>query len=143
VAELVSKAKGDWKGAILFAFYTGARLGDVANMTWSAIDLTSRLITFAPSKTKKSGKKLVIPLHLELERVLLEKPGVGKAFLFPSLAGRGTGGKTGLSGQFAKVMAAAGIAGTITRHTEEGRANNSLSFHSLRQRRDEPALHGP
>jgi len=37
-----------------------------------------------------------------------------------------------LSGQFAKVMAAAGISGTITRHTKDGRANNSLSFHSLR-----------
>jgi integrase len=132
VAGLVSNAKGDWKGAIIFAFYTGARLGDVANMTWTAIDLEKRLITFTPSKTKRSRKTLVIPLHADLERVLLEKPGVGKAFLFPSLAGRGTGGKTGLSGQFAKVMGAAGIVGTITRHTKEGRANNSLSFHSFR-----------
>ncbi len=132
VARLVSKSKGDWKGAILFAYFTGARLGDVSNMTWSAIDLEKRLITFAPGKTKRSKKTLVIPLHAGLERVLLEKPGVGKAFLFPSLAGRGTGGKTGLSGQFAKIMAAAGITGTITRHTEKGRANNSLSFHSLR-----------
>jgi integrase len=29
-------------------------------------------------------------------------------------------------------MAKAGIAGTVTRHTKHGRANNSLSFHSLR-----------
>lgn len=132
VTELVTKAKGDWKGAILFAFYTGARLGDVANITWNAIDLEKRLITFAPGKTKRSKKTLTIPLHSELERVLLEKPGVGRAHLFPSLAGRGTGGKTGLSGQFAKIMKAAGITGIVTRHTAKGRANNSLSFHSLR-----------
>ncbi len=74
----------------------------------------------------------MIPLHSELKRVLLEKPGIGKASLFPTLAGKGTGGKTGLSGQFAKIMVKAGIVGTITRHTEQGRANKRLSFHSLR-----------
>jgi integrase len=63
---------------------------------------------------------------------LLAFPGIGKAFLFPSLAGRGTGGKTGLSGQFAAIMDKAGIVATVTRHTKEGRANKSLSFHSLR-----------
>ena len=40
--------------------------------------------------------------------------------------------QTGLSGQFAAIMARAGIDGKITRHTAEVRANNSLSFHSLR-----------
>jgi integrase len=129
VAELVSAAEGDWKGAIVLAYYTGARLGDVANMRWSAIDLKRQLVTFTPSKTKKT---VTIPLHAELESHLLKTPGIGKAFLFPSLAGRGTGGKTGLSGQFAVIMARAGIEGKITRHTAGGRANSSLSFHSLR-----------
>ena len=73
-----------------------------------------------------------MPLHSDLERHLLESPGIGKAFLFPSLAERSTGGKNGLSGQFARVMARAGIEGKITRHTAQGRANSSLSFHSLR-----------
>jgi len=62
----------------------------------------------------------------------LKSPGIGKAFVFPSLAERSTGGKNGLSGQFTRVMAAAGIEGKITRHTPRGRANSSLSFHSLR-----------
>ena len=75
---------------------------------------------------------MTIPLHAELERHLLKSPGVGRAFVFPSLAGKGTGGKLGLSGQFAAIMARAGIEGKITRHTAQGRANNSLSFHSLR-----------
>ena len=83
----------------------------------------------APSKTKKP---VTIPLRSELERQLLRSPGVGKAFLFPSLAGKRTGGKKGLSGQFSVIMTQAGIVGKITRHTAEGRKNSSLSFHSLR-----------
>jgi integrase len=129
VANLVSAAEGDWKGAILLAYYTGARLRDVANMRWSAVDLKRQLVTFTPSKTKKTVE---IPLHAELERRLLKSPGIGKAFLFPSLAGRGTGGKSGLSGQFSAIMTQVGIAGKITRHTAGGRNNSSLSFHSLR-----------
>lgn len=129
VAKLVGAAEGDWKGAILLAYYTGARLGDVANMRWNAIDLKERLVTFTPSKTKRMQ---TVPLHPELERHLLKSPGIGKAFLFASLAGKGTGGKSGLSGQFAAIMARVGIEGKITRHTAAGRANSSLSFHSLR-----------
>jgi len=129
VADLVNAGKGDWKGAILFAYYTGARLSDVANMRWNAIDLSQQLISFTPRKTKKP---VTVPLHPKLEEYLLKAPGIGKAFLFPSLAGKGTGGKQGLSGQFGVIMKIAGIEGKITRHTAKGRANSSLSFHCLR-----------
>jgi integrase len=129
ISKLVRAAEGDWKGAILFGYYTGARLGDVANMRWSAVDLELRLIRFMPSKTKKP---VTIPLHPDLKRELFKKPGIGKAFLFPSLAGRGTGGHHGLSGGFAAIMEKADIRGKITRHTEGGRATSNLSFHSLR-----------
>jgi integrase len=129
VADLVKAAEGDWKGAILLAYYTGARLGDVANMRWSAVDLERQLVSFTPTKTKKP---VTIPLHPGLEQQLLKSPGIGKASLFPTLAGVGTGGKHGLSRQFAGIMSRAGIEGKITRHTEKGRANRSLSFHCLR-----------
>jgi integrase len=129
IAKLVGAAQGDWKGAILFAYFTGARLQDVANMRWNAIDLKQQIVTFTPSKTKKP---VTIPLRSELERQLLKLPGVGKALLFPSLAGKRTGGKTGLSGQFSAIMMHVGITGKITQHTAEGRKNSSLSFHSLR-----------
>jgi integrase len=129
IGQLIAAADGDWKGLILLAYYTGGRLRDLANLRWNAIDLKRTIITFTPSKT---GKPVAIPLHPDLERHLLASPGIGKAFLFPSLAGRGTGGKTGLSGQFAAIMDKASIVATITRHTKEGRANKSLSFHSLR-----------
>ena len=91
--------------------------------------LPTRSSSFCPKKTRKP---VVIPLHSDLERHLLKSPGVGRAFLFPSLAEKRTGGKNGLSGQFKAIMEKAQIEGKITRHTSEGRANASLSFHSLR-----------
>jgi hypothetical protein len=38
IAKLVRAADGDWRPAILLGYYSGARLGDVANMQWDAID---------------------------------------------------------------------------------------------------------
>jgi integrase len=129
VSKLVRAADGDWRGAILLAYYTGARLGDVSNMQWSAIDWRNKLIGFTPSKTKKP---VTIPLHPQLERELLKKPGIGKASMFPSLTGKDTGGRFGLSGRFAAIMEKAGIEGKITQHVKGGRALSNLSFHSLR-----------
>lgn len=129
ISKLLRAAEGDWRGAILLGYYTGARLGDVANMRWNAVDLDKGVIRFTPSKTKK---QVIIPLHDDLSRELLKRPGIGKAFLFPSLAGKGTGGKHGLSGRFAAIMEKGGIEGKTTRPAAGGRALSSLSFHSLR-----------
>jgi len=132
IKKLLKAASGEWKGAILFAYFTGARLSDVANMPWGAIDLDKRLISFTPKKTKRGKKVLRIPLHPDLEKELLKHPGVGNAPLFPSLAGRGTGGAHGLSAEFAAIMRKAGVHGEIIRHTATGRGNTTKSFHSLR-----------
>lgn len=127
VARLVDSAEGDWKGAILLAYYTGARLNDVANMRWNAVDMKRELVTFTASKTQKP---VTIPLHPDLEAHLLRSPGIGKAFLFPALAGRSTGGKHGLSARFSTIVAKAGIKPTFTQQGVRARAN--LTFHSLR-----------
>jgi integrase len=130
VAKLVHVAEDDWKAAILFGYYTGARLSDVANMRWQSIDLDADTICFAPSKT---GKEITLPLHANLKRALERGPrGIGKAFLFPTLAGKDTGGGRGLSGQFTAIMERAGVEGKIMRVVENGRGISSLSFHSLR-----------
>ena len=128
VAKLVRSAPGDWSGAILLGYYTGARLSDVANMRWDAIDWRNKVIRFTPSKTKKP---VTIPLHRDLERELLKTAGIGKTPIFPSLAGKITAGKSGLSRGFAAVMKKAGIEG---KRLKPGgvRTRSSLSFHSLR-----------
>lgn len=133
VAALIAAAEtDDWKRAIVFTYFTGPRLGDVANMRWNQIDLSTGVIRFKPKKTKRKKIEVVIPIHPHLLKILLVSPGVGVAFVFPSLAGKQTGGVNGLSAQFAKIMEKAGIVATITRHTPKGRRNKSLSFHSLR-----------
>ena len=67
------------------AYFTGARLRDVANMRWNAIDLERQILIFTPSKTKKP---VTIPLRSELERQLLKSPGVGKALKDARSAGQ-------------------------------------------------------
>jgi integrase len=49
-------AEGDWRGAILFGYFTGARLGDIANMRWSAIDLDKGLIRVLYNAAKACAK---------------------------------------------------------------------------------------
>jgi len=128
VSKLARAANGDWRSAILLGYYTGARLGDVAKMRWSAVDWQNKIIRFTPSKTKKA---VALPLHPQLERELLKHAGIGNAPIFPTLAGRGTGGKHGLSGRFNAIMEQAGIEGKRT-GASGGRMLSSLSFHSLR-----------
>jgi integrase len=128
LSKLLRVASGDWRSAILLGYYTGARLGDVANMRWEAIDWRNKVIRFTPSKTKKP---VAIPLHRDLERELLRSVGIGRASMFPSLAGKDTGGKHGLSGRFAAIIEKAGIQGKRTQ-ANGGRTLSTLSFHSLR-----------
>jgi integrase len=131
ISKLVAAADGDWRLAIMVGYYTGARISDVANLRWSAVDRDRKLLRFTAGKTKKL---VTIPLHPRLEHELDEqlrrRPGIGKALLFPTLAGKGTGGVYGLSEQFHAVMDKAGIEVASTRNGR--RAVSHLSFHSLR-----------
>ena len=75
VKALVRSADGDWKGAIMVALYTGARLSDLVNMRWESIDLQNKWITFRASKTRQRSKvPIKIPMHEALYDFLLELP---------------------------------------------------------------------
>jgi integrase len=72
-------------------------------------------------------------MHDDLRSWLLGCPhGVGKASLFPSLYGKETGGKSGLSNRFASIVRKAGITHRATERHGRGRTTVSKSFHSLR-----------
>lgn len=111
VQAILLETSGDWKTATLLGAYTGARLGDCANMAWSNVDLAAKVLRFRPAKTQRKGKDLVLPLHPSLEAHLLKMGGVDRAeaFLCPSLAGQPIGGRKGLSRQFQDIVGRAAI----------------------------------
>ncbi len=122
----------DWYGAILFAYCTGARLQDVANIQWAAIDLPTKTITY---RARKTGRRVMVPIHPALEEYLLgvSTPHSDKAYVFSKIAQRDTGGRSGLSMTFSRIMARANVHGdVITKAKGKGRTVRSLTFHSLR-----------
>jgi integrase len=136
IRSLVAEAQGDWKGAILCGYYTGLRLKDVTQLRWESVDAGLTKLELIPRKTrrKKKNRKVVLPIHPVLAQWLRKQThGIGKAPVFPSLAGKSGGGKSGLSSMFKRIMERAGIQGRILRERNgEGRSQSSLSFHSLR-----------
>jgi integrase len=130
IAALVAAAEGDWRTATLLGYYTAARLRDCTNLRFSQIDWEQGIITVQQRKTKRPAW---VPLHPCLRQYLepLAKGRNPNDFVCPTLANRKTGGKTGLSKDFAAIMRKAGvdqglIAGQGTRRF------STLSFHSLR-----------
>jgi integrase len=133
ISKLLSAASLNWKGAILVAYYTGARLKDACNLRWENIDLANGSIRFVVQKTQQV---LVVAIHPQLQEHLLSISELDNpnAFLFPMLAGKSGTGKSGLSAQFKRLMEKAGVGAGMVRG-RKGKAGRSLSlrsFHSLR-----------
>jgi integrase len=131
VAAILAAANEDWRGATLIGYFTGARLLDVCNLKWSNVDLAAGTVAF---KTRKTGRRILMPIHPELQEWLLSRPSSDScAYVLPSLANKSEGGRSGLSQQFRRVMDAAGVSGRVIREASgAGRTSVSLSFHSLR-----------
>lgn len=129
IQSLLRSSDGDWHGAILAGFYSGARLHDTANLRWESVDLDKCLLSYRASKTRK---KVQVPIHDALCAYLKKQiRGIGKAPLFKSLTGKST---SVLSREFRKVMEQAGVHGVAVRvrQGKSGRSVNTLTFHSLR-----------
>jgi len=133
VSALLRRAQGDWRGLILVAFYTGARLGDCAKLSWRNVDLISEIKTlrFVQAKTQREVVSVIHPV-LEDYLLSLPTPKSDDAFLFSSLAQCET---STLSRAFRLLMQSAQIEQRVIRERNEdgsGRSVNALSFHSLR-----------
>jgi integrase len=133
ISKLIAVSTPDWHGATLIGYFTGARLKDICNLRRSNIDLEKRMITFRAGKT---GQLITVAMHPEVEehlqsRRISDDP---KAYLFPSLAGKSGGGKSGLSTSFKRIMEKAGVEAGVARARPgvKGRSFSLRSFHSLR-----------
>ena len=137
---VLSVADEEWRSMILFGLYSGQRLSDIATLTWANVDLERNELRLV---TRKTGKRLLIPLASPLTRVLEEMPSSDDptAPLHPRACAILTvQGKSGhLSNQFADLLAQAGLRKkTPHRRTlDKGRgvrdgSESLLSFHCLR-----------
>src|SRR5437762_4722594 len=105
----ILKACGDnveWRGLILFGLYLGQRLGDLAKLTWRAVDLDAGEIAFTARKT---GRRIVLPLVQPLIDYLASLPVSDNpnAYIFPCAA---SATRTGtLSNQFREILVDAGL----------------------------------
>jgi integrase len=132
ISELLKAAPSeDWRGAIICGYYTGLRLRDVTELRWNAVDIAEGTIAVT---TRKTRKDVTVPMHPQFAGWLKKQiRGIGKAPVFPSLAGKNGSGRSGLSMQFRRIMDKANIKGRLLReNTGAGRSHSSLSFHSLR-----------
>jgi integrase len=100
--ERVEKAR-----RYLLGYFAGLRLRDSLSLTWGNVDLPSRGLSLIPRMTARTGKKLLIPMHPQLEEFFLKHP-AGKRDsdpVFPSLYRLSVGGNRGASRTFQNIMA--------------------------------------
>ena len=87
-ASLLAACKASqWKKLYLIALMaltTGARRGELLNLTWQDIDFKTRLATLHDSK---NGHKRILPLTQEVMHELKEFQEVGSGYVFPSTNG--------------------------------------------------------
>jgi integrase len=128
VRAILDVASEEWRTLILFGYYLGGRLKDLATLSWEAIDLASGIVFYTQGKT---GQKVEVPIHQDLEDRLLSIAGDNpRGLLCPKLAKMSPDGRNGLSNQFARLMVKAGV---DQRKVQSGRNWFSRkSFHSLR-----------
>lgn len=71
---LNNTTKGYIKPVLITAFYTGMRVGELANMQWNWVDFAQNLITVKNSEsfTTKSKQERVIPIHQNVKKELLK-----------------------------------------------------------------------
>ena len=134
VSALYAAAEGDWKGVILAGYFTGLRMRDITELRWESLDLQKGLLRV---KMRKTGGVVVVPLHDQFSDWLKQQTrGIGRAAVFPSLAGVPGSGRNGLSMMFARILKKADVKNRILRPRSKkggaGREQRALSFHSLR-----------
>jgi integrase len=132
---VVCRHNQEWHGLILFGLYLGQRLGDLAKLTWRAINLERNEIAFTARKTRR---RINLPLVQPLIDYLESLPAGDDpdAYIFPRSAQHKR--TASLSNQFREILVETGLVDPrdYRKKTIKGRAHarvpSELSFHSLR-----------
>jgi integrase len=139
--SLLAVADPEWQSLIKFGLYTGQRLADIAHLRWSAVDLARDELHLL---TRKTGKRLVLPLAGPLRETLLALPSPDDpdAPLHPhayKIVTSQNGRVSTLSNEFAELLMRAGLRVRRKRNKSLGqgrggrpRQQMAQSYHSLR-----------
>ena len=125
----------EWRGLVLCGLYLGQRLGDLAKLTWRAVDFETGEIAFTARKT---GRRILLPLVQPLVDYFSALPSTDNpnAYIFPNSAKHKR--TASLSNQFREILVEAGLveARDYRTATTKGRSHareaSEISFHSLR-----------
>ena len=124
----------EWRGLILFGLYVGQRLGDLAKLTWRAVDLDTGEVAFSMRKT---GRRIVLPLVQPLSDYLAALPSNDNpnVYIFPNAAAHKR--TASLSNHFREILVDAGLVEprnykTNKKGRDQAREPSEISFHSLR-----------
>src|SRR5438093_2382867 len=124
----------EWRGLVLFGLYLGQRLGDLAKLTWRAVNFDTGEIAFTAHKTRR---RIVLPLVQPLVDYLSALPASDNpnAYIFPNSAKHKR--TASLSNQFREILVDAGLVApreykTTTKGRASAREASEISYHSLR-----------
>jgi integrase len=135
VAELkqvCGSAQGELRILLAVGLYTALRLKDACLLKWESVNLKNNLLTIVPSKTKRKGKILKIPVHDVLKSILQETPAEErKGFIAPGFAAQYSRNNSVVCRKLKRHFKAAGIE-TQERHEDQKNATCVVGFHSLR-----------
>lgn len=139
---IFKKTTGEWKGMVLFAYFTGARLSDIAKLKWNNIEKNADgelTVSFVASKTQREMKTPLTPSVVEwLDSTKGERSPLSPIFpaAFQTLT-KNRNMSAALSKQFRTILVELGFADKRER-LSHGKGRNTrriispLSFHSFR-----------
>ena len=139
--RILAACNEEWRSLVLFGFYSGGRLGDLATLTWENIDLARSELRYESSKT---GRVVLVPLAKPLREHVERLPAGDnpkqplhpRAFEVVTRQGR----VGSLSNEFYETLVSAGLVKARSHKRDENeksrrtgkRAPSLLSFHGLR-----------
>ncbi|MDQ8192504.1 tyrosine-type recombinase/integrase [Roseibacillus persicicus] len=132
---LLRNIKGEWKSMVLFGIYTGQRLGDLATLRWSSIDIPNATLSI---RTRKTSRSVKIKISDDLMTNIRKQQTSHSELVHPKLGSLyEVNGASTLSNQFSSLLADCGLREKVShRATKNGRDHvrhaSKLSFHSLR-----------
>lgn len=141
LGRLLAACDAEWRSMVLFGLYTGARLGDIATLTWQHLDPANGTLTFRTAKTRRA---ISLPIPEPLMRHIATLPASDdpKAPVHARAAElfRREGRTSTLSREFGELLGSIGLSAKRTHKAADDSAKgrtakrtvSNLSFHCLR-----------